>query len=226
MNFYTIGERVKYVRKNQGIKRRDLAQKIGMSYTALSDFEVGRTKKISNLRQIAEFLGVSQEWLETGKGSSKPIKALEVKPAQDYTRLRLLDICASAGNGLAINNDYPETLQFIDIANHQLQKLLGYLPSGDKVRLITARGDSMQPQINDGDVIMVQIDKPYFQGDGLYVVNINDCLFVKRLQMHPDGLNVISNNPHYPPYLITKERLDSIKICGRALSGICFKNLA
>ncbi len=54
------------------LKMSDVARGAGIPYSTLTDWKVGRyTPKMDKLQKIADFLGVSLEYLQTGKESEK-----------------------------------------------------------------------------------------------------------------------------------------------------------
>ena len=54
------------------LKMSDVARGAGIPYSTLTDWKVGRyTPKLDKLQKIADFLGVSLEYLQTGKYSEK-----------------------------------------------------------------------------------------------------------------------------------------------------------
>lgn len=58
-----IGEKIKLLRLNKGIKQIELARIAGISNTYLSDIEKGRTNpSIKTLVKIAHALGVEDDW--------------------------------------------------------------------------------------------------------------------------------------------------------------------
>jgi transcriptional regulator with XRE-family HTH domain len=62
----SVGERIRRLRKERGLSGRDLASP-GVSYTYLSRIEVGkRNPSLAALRKLAEKLGVTALYLETG----------------------------------------------------------------------------------------------------------------------------------------------------------------
>ena len=61
-----IGLRVREEREKKEISRAVLAKAAGISLTALSDLELGRTRSTPALHRIAEKRGVQVKWLETG----------------------------------------------------------------------------------------------------------------------------------------------------------------
>lgn len=68
----TIGARVRRLRESKGIERKDLARAVGFSYTGLSDLESGKAKSTTKLRRLADALGVTGAYLETGKDQQAP----------------------------------------------------------------------------------------------------------------------------------------------------------
>lgn len=62
-------ERLKELRKNLHLTQRELAEKIGVSLTQISDWERGRFALSSaRIAQICAALNVRREWFETGEG--------------------------------------------------------------------------------------------------------------------------------------------------------------
>ncbi len=65
----TIGERLRFLRKRLGLSQKEMAQKLGISRVALARYENNkRYPDTAILAKIAQILGVSLDWLVTGKG--------------------------------------------------------------------------------------------------------------------------------------------------------------
>lgn len=61
------------VLKSKGLKPSDVSKATKIASSTLTDWKMGRTTpKLDKLEKIAEFLGVSVEFLTTGKESSFP----------------------------------------------------------------------------------------------------------------------------------------------------------
>ena len=64
---------------------------------------------------------------------------------------------------------------------------------------IAVAGDSMEPELRDGDEILVDCT-PRPLREGIHVVRLGEVLHVKRVQAgKPGTLRLISANPAYPP---------------------------
>lgn len=81
-------------------------------------------------------------------------------------------------------------------------------------------GDSMLPTLTDGDVVLVDLsaqNEPL--RDAIYVLRIDDCLYVKRLTMRTDGsILVSSDNKHYPTEVIDP-RVTDLRVYGRVVAA-------
>src|SRR5919201_4215859 len=100
----TVGARVKRLRLQRGLSQRDLSSP-GVSYAYISRIEAGaRTPSVKALRKLARKLGVSVDYLETGRDV----------PETDSRELRLSD----AELALRLGED-------VAAAERKLEDLLG-----------------------------------------------------------------------------------------------------
>lgn len=225
----TIGSRLRQEREAQGIDRKAFAKATGIGYSTIAELERGGMQTSTKLRVIAEALGVSLGWLETGKGPKRleavpDLPAEIVAPAETpagYVRFDLYEGAAGMGLGIA-NNDYPEVIRTLDVAEWEIRKKLGFLPAPGRMRLITGRGPSMRPKIEDGDVVMIDTTVTYFDGDDYYLISVDGEAQIKMLQKRVDGIYVVSSNPDFREWKIASEDL---VVCGKALIGMGLRRL-
>lgn len=60
----TIAGRIKLTRKNLGMTKRELAEKMGLHETSIAKYELGKVDfPVSRIRELAEILGVTESWL-------------------------------------------------------------------------------------------------------------------------------------------------------------------
>ncbi len=70
-NLNTLGERIKWARKQAKLSQADVEDKMDIKQSVLSRLETGQLKSTGNLVELADVLRVSSYWLQTGKGSHK-----------------------------------------------------------------------------------------------------------------------------------------------------------
>lgn len=207
----TIGARLRNERTLQNISRATLAQMTGVGYSTLAELERGGMQTSTKLRVIADALGVSLRWLETGKGekieansraTTTRVAAAETNP--DYVRVQQLDGEAGMGEG-RVNDDYPEVVRAMDFEPGYIRSVVGFVPPPGRLVLVTGRGDSMIPVIQPGEALIVDTGVTAFDGDGIYLINTGAGQQVKALQDRGDGVYVVSANASlYPAFPLPK----------------------
>ncbi len=81
------------------------------------------------------------------------------------------------------------------------------------------KGDSMTPNICDGDIVIVRQQDDAESGD-IVIATINgDEATCKRLRKYQQGIELISNNPSYDPFEFTNEEIINkpVKILGKVI---------
>ncbi len=218
-----IGSRIRQLRLAKNLKIAELAEAVGVDAANISRLETGKQKQFSEqtLNRLAQALSVSVPDLFTSaenkstvyinSGSDTP--ALKVA---DVFRVEVLDVSASAGAGHIQGSDVIDVIHAIEYSNDQALAMFGGRTSSG-VKVINVRGDSMASTIEPGDLIFVDVNVNEFDGDGIYVFGFDSKVYVKRLQMIPDQLLVISDNPMYREWNITKDNEHRFHIYGKVL---------
>jgi repressor LexA len=121
-----------------------------------------------------------------------PESALGGPAARDQGfALPRLDVRASAGPGAEVG---VESLLSLASVDPRLARTLRLKPG--EAGVIAVQGDSMAPQLNDGDQLIVDLsDKTPGRTGRLYVVRVDGALMVKRVARGLRGLEVASDNP-------------------------------
>lgn len=216
----TIGSRVKRARALRNYTRQQLHIRSGVGYSTISELERGGMQTSTKLRVLADALNVSLRWLETGKGDmeedlggSAASAIAEIETPPGYVRFELYEGGAGMGTGI-VNQDYPEVVRTIEVAEWEVRRKLGYLPKPGRIQIITGRGPSMRPKLEDGDIVWIDTTCDYFDGDDYYLINIGGETQIKMLQKRGDGLYVVSVNPDFPAY---RADAGEVTVLGKAL---------
>lgn len=223
----TLAQRLTKARTESGYAEpAEAARQAGITPSALYQLEDGSTKSLSGTTAVKlgrVYPAFRIEWLIDGSGSPRhdqpqPAAASVHETPPGYVRFRVMDGDASGGYG-AVNEDFPAVVRELDIAEWQVRNQIGFVPEKDRVQLVTVRGDSMYPDIKNGDAVMVDVERAFFDGDGVYLINLNGYTLVKRLQMLSDGLHIISTNPRYRSQVVSAGDIDGLHIAGRVLGA-------
>ena len=221
----TLAERLTSIMSEKGLSQAELARMTGLKQPSVFKIVSGQTLNPKNIVEIATALGVDVNWLKTGEGEAEmtpPIRIVESHtPMKENTvRIEILDIEASAGNGVFLTRAEQGLLaqEFdLDFFREKFGR-----KDGKNLRIIHVKGDSMEPTLESGDLLYVDVAENYFSADGLYVFTFDDHLFIKRLQKRGREMWVISDNhTQYAPWEIKPH--DPIYIHGRVTFSLPMK---
>lgn len=88
----------------------------------------------------------------------------------------------------------------------------------ERLAVLRVEGDSMEPTLRDGDVVMLDRDAVARPSDGVWVIEINGHLSVKRLAFHVDGVEIISDNAEkYRPRMVAAGEEPERMLVGRVI---------
>jgi phage repressor protein C with HTH and peptisase S24 domain len=177
---------------------------------------------------LAEAAKVGIAWLATGEGPAPHFeqsagggraRSGDGDPGIDPNHFILLPKQvegAAAGTGNPVPAR-PET-EYIAFRHDWVRDALGIEP--DDLILETAVGESMQPTIQDGDLLLVDTTDRGFSSFGVYVLEIAGERLVKRVQRKLDGsLVLISDNHTYQPDQVSGAMLAGVTVIGRVVWG-------
>lgn len=187
----------------------DLSRETGLPVGTIRQILKGSLPSVHNARRIADALGTSIDWL-SGKGPwdigfAEGNQAAYEAPLATVSLPRFT-VQASAGGGALVQSE-----EIVDRFVVSRDWLARYVAPGARAGIIEARGDSMEPTIRDGDILLLDfdIDRAAIDAGGVFVITVDGALLVKRLQATVDGaILVLSDNDYYQPERLTREFAD------------------
>ena len=78
-------------------------------------------------------------------------------------------------------------------------------------------GNSMEPELKDGDTVLVDQSKTEILAGAIYAIGIDDTVMVKRIEKLPDKLVLISENERYSPTYLQGEEVNNVRILGKVI---------
>jgi transcriptional regulator with XRE-family HTH domain len=212
-----VSERIKALIEQSGLSYRRLAKKVGVSNVTVRNWAIGHSEpNREGLEALCEIFGVTPAYVMFGDANS-PVQTLV---EDGIVSIPHVNAEVSCGHGF-LNTDELELIRFVRVSQGFIRR---YCPSANvrSLQIMAAFGDSMEPTLHEGDAVIVDISEKKIVRDGMYVVRIGEGLFVKRVQVTPEGLRLLSDNKFYEPINTTPE---SIEVIGRAYVGLCIKRL-
>lgn len=198
----TTSERIREGMELRGLKQADLVEITGISKGALSSYISGRyIPKQNNIYLIAKALNVSESWL---MGANVPISRQYISSGVKINVLGRVaaGIPISAIEEIIdteeISQDMAKTGEFFGLQIH---------------------GDSMEPRIYDGDVVIVRQQNDAESGDIIIALVNGDDAVCKRLSKYSEGISLISLNTKYEPMIFTNKDIQEkpVRIIGKVV---------
>lgn len=146
-----------------------------------------------------------------------PSKADSATSTGERVKLPVFDLTASAGDGSILPlQQQPDS--YWDLP----AELLPFPIHGKNLAAIQVRGDSMMPELNNGDRVIVDLNDKHPSPSGIFVLDDGmGGVVVKRLELlfhnAPPTIKMISTNSLYTPYEVG---LDQVTISGRVILKI------
>lgn len=84
---------------------------------------------------------------------------------------------------------------------------------------LTVKGDSMEPELHDGDRVLVR-EQETLETECYAVVRIDgEDGVVKRVRIDRDKITLTSVNPYYPPRVFEHEQMNDVAVVGKVISS-------
>jgi len=185
----------------------------GKQASHAADICKGKAKpSFEYLQTLVKKFHISLDWLIKGEGSMDQKSSFDEE--DNYVLVPRYDVQASAGYGSLIQSE--QIVDYLAFKRSWVASDLRMDPT--ELVLITVQGDSMEPTLFDGDLILVDLNENQLRRDAIYVLRVDEALMAKRIQrIYNGGLNIISDNQTYAPFTISREETDTLKVLGRVV---------
>lgn len=200
-----FGKNLRHLRVKKGLEQLELAQLLGRkSASSVSEWEKGTyTPKSGILSDIARVFNVPlHDLMNKDLTEQKPTNVFPLSP--QTTPIPILGDIACGDPILAEENirgyryESPDTL-----------------PSG-KLFYLEAVGDSMEPTIPDGSLVLIREQHSVENGEiAAVLLNSDSEATLKRVKIQGNVIMLIPDNTNHDPLLITKD--NPARIIGKAV---------
>ena len=192
-------ENLLLLRKQKGLTQKDMADFLGISRQAYANYETGnREPDLTTLKRIAEYFNVSVDFIVDN----------ETEPTQNKgTRI---PVYGNVAAGIPIE-------AITDIEDYE--EIPEELARTGKFAALKIKGDSMEPKISDGDVVIVKLQESVDNGEIAIVMVNGDDATCKKIKKTPEGVMLISTNPDYEPMFYSNREIEEkpVRIWGKVV---------
>lgn len=209
----TLADRMRARMKELDLRPLHVAEAAGVGRSFVYDILRGRSADPSSekLTRVAAVLRMPIEALLYGE-DGKQAPAVTTPSKRDYVAVPFVNVEADMGGGAVAESE--EEGASWHFPKSWLRDSVRLRPAG--LRLIRVRGDSMEPTLISGDVVMIDTAQTAPNPTGIFVLHDGFGLVAKRLERlagaEIPSVRIISDNTRYSPY---DRSVDEIRIVGR-----------
>nr|DAQ86432.1 MAG TPA: Repressor protein CI [Caudoviricetes sp.] len=194
-----VGKMIKELRIKKNISQEDLANILSVNRATIANYESGRRAlTIDKLEELLDALDTSL----ADFFNSNNLEKTDLRPEELRKIPILSDVSAGYGK------------EALEEATHWI-KLPASIARNATFGTFVA-GDSMEPKINDGDLLLVQ-DTPQLDSGEIGVFLLNEKVYCKRFHYNPITKTLVlkSLNSNYDPIPINEN--DDFRIVGKVV---------
>ncbi len=200
-----MGQKINILRTQKGLTLEELGNMVGVGKSTVRKWENGM---IANMKRdkillVAEALNTSPAYL-MGWDDQTSMKST--------TSPTSIPVLGSVPAGIPI-----EAIQ--DIIDYE--EIDSDTAANGEYFALKIKGDSMEPRICEGDVVIVRRQEDVESGDiAIVMVNGNDAT-IKRLLKYQDGIRLMPSNPIYDPIYFTNQEIleKPVKVIGKVIEN-------
>lgn len=194
-----VVELVKKLTEEQNMSMSELSRRVGIAKSAISRYFNGtRELPLNKIGDFASVLHTTPDYL----------LGIDYEPPKPQgLQIPVLGTVAAGIPISAVEDilDYEEVPQSWE--------------SQGEFFALKIKGDSMEPRMESGDVVIVRQQSDANSGDTVIVLVNGDDATCKKLQKTDNGIMLVSTNPKYPPMFYSDEdiRTKPVVILGKVV---------
>ena len=183
-----------------------LAAILGVNRSAITQAKRNDSIPERWILHLSRVFGLNPDWIEYGIGE-KLLKIYET----EFRKIPKVKARLSAGGGsFEVENEIEGLYSF------RKDWLRSRGNSGNMV-LMDIFGNSMEPELKEGDTVLVDQSQKDIVAGAVFAVGIDDTVMVKRLEKHPNKLVLLSDNKDYSPIYLQGDDMDTVRIIGKVI---------
>ena len=165
------------------------------------------------MQKLYEDYQIDLTWLVTGEQSNN-MQATSFNNRSNLIYAPIFDVEASAGFGVEVTSEAVD--EYFAFNKNWLSKQLGV--SSESLLFVNISGDSMEPTLQDGDQVLVDMTQQKVHNEGVFLLQTETGLMAKRLKINAQNtLQVTSDNPQYPKWEIRLEEQEFNPVSGKVV---------
>jgi len=189
--------------------QNELASVLGVNRSAVTQARKKDSIPDKWILKLFRLYGLNPDWLESGMGDAFVSRGRHDSLSQVPVPKVKARLCAGGGSFEAD----AEVTGYCSFQSRWLEKK----GEPSKMVLMDIFGNSMEPEMKNGDTVLIDQSQKNILAGAVYAVGVEDTIMVKRVEKHPHRLVLLSDNTDYAPIYLTAEDSGSVRIIGKVV---------
>jgi phage repressor protein C with HTH and peptisase S24 domain len=186
----------------------ELAAVLGINRSAITQAKKKGTIPANWVLGLSRKFGLNPDWLERGTGDPRDNK---IGHDPEFEKIPKVNARLCAGDGsFEVGSNIQGFYAF-------RKDWLSRKGNAGSMVLMDIFGNSMAPELKDGDTVLVDQSQKAIIAGVLYAVGIEDTVMVKRVEKHPNNLVLQSDNKDYAPIFLQEAEMNMARIIGKVV---------
>lgn len=220
----------------RGLSANAVAKELSIASGTVSEWKKGRMPQNATLKRVAEFFGVSLDFL-LGKSDAKVFVA-PPKPFGEAAKMRLpvtdVEVGGLSGEATAILHgerlaterserraDRVEAgipMSMIRDLREDAEEVASATLRDGEYRAISVWDDRMAPRMLRGDVVIVRVQSEASDGD-VILARVEGVTVLGQVRSTEQGIDLVATNAEYPTVSVSRRQLRSggAQVLGRVV---------
>ena len=197
-----FSKNLKYYMKKANVRQKDMADLLGVATSTFSDWTKAKNyPRIDKIERMANYFGIQKSDLIEDKS-----KIIDMPKSQGVW----IPVLSRVAAGIPIN-------MVTDIIDQE--QITEEMAASGEYFALQIHGDSMEPRMKDGDVVIVRQQEDAESGEVVIATINGDDATCKRLRKYAEGIMLLSTNPAYEPMTFTNHDIEElpVKILGKVV---------
>ncbi len=192
----------------KSIDRTQLCDDLGFKYSTVSEWlSAKKYPRMDKVEMLAAYFGVKKSDLI----EEHPLISSKLSPSDIHATTVPIPLIGRVAAGL--NCHAEDNIEGYILTDSEI------LHEGYEYFWLTVKGDSMEPELHDGDRVLVR-EQETLDSECFAVVRIDgEDGVVKKVRIDREKITLTSVNPYYPPRVFEREQMNMIAIVGKVVQS-------
>lgn len=195
-----FAQTLRQLRKEKGLTQIQFARLFSVASGTIAMWETGkREPDFDTMQRLADFFGVTVDYL-LGRDENP---SYGPAPGRSNKKGGWVPVIGRVQAGIPVE---------------AVEEVLGYeeiqqdLNGPEEYFALQVKGDSMEPKISNGDVVIVRKQEDCDNGDMAVVLVNNGQATVKKIKKSPSGVMLIPSNPAFEPMFYSNDDIENLPV--------------